>query len=120
MARGKRTDDDDGAWRPSRDDAAWEEADEMLDEELEKVDEAPKAPKQVSSRASASPRPKKVGRRPKHQDDETWKPTDEDIEDEELEIEEMVNNDLLPPHKPTRPASRKKVYLSRNPDRKTS
>lgn len=117
MPRGKRTEEEDGAWRPSREDFAGDEEDEMLDEELEPKEEAPKAAKQTSSRASVSPRQKKAVRRPKRQDDEAWKPTDEDIEDEELEVEEMVNNDLVPP-RPAPAAARKKVPLLTCPARR--
>lgn len=124
MARTKRTGEDDGAWRPSDDDFIEDDEDEMLDEEVE--EEKPKGEKHTSSRASP-PRQKKMSHRSKRQEDETWKPTDEDIEDEELEVQEMVNDQLLSeeladvkPKKhtsPTKPAHRKKpAALSKHKD----
>ncbi|KAH8649864.1 hypothetical protein BX600DRAFT_473707 [Xylariales sp. PMI_506] len=106
MPRGKRTEEEDGAWRPSREDLAEEEEeDELLNEELETVEKAPKAQKHVSSRASASPRQKKTVHRPKRQDDETWRPTGEDIDDDELEDEEMIDDNHLSPSRPSTTAS---------------
>ncbi|KAF3770270.1 hypothetical protein M406DRAFT_349122 [Cryphonectria parasitica EP155] len=97
MARGGRTAEEDETWRPSAEDAAIQAADEMLEDEL--LDEAPverKAASKAASSSKASPvaHHKKMSRRPKHQDDETWKPTDEDLEAEELEVQEMVNDQL--------------------------
>ena len=94
MARGGRTADADEAWRPSAEDADILAADEKLDEEF--LDEAPSEGKVVSSsQKSPVAHHKKMGRRPKHKEDETWKPTDEDIEAEEMEVQEMVNDQLL-------------------------
>ncbi|KAK2608088.1 hypothetical protein N8I77_006722 [Diaporthe amygdali] len=110
MARGRRTGEDDGTWRPSAEDAYIEEADEVLEEEV--MNDGPKEDKGRSSRKTTpvverktSPvaerkttpatERKKVTRRPKRQEDEAWKPTDEELEDEELEVQEMVNEQLL-------------------------
>lgn len=100
MGRGRRTSDDDGAWRPSEEDAIREADDEILDEEM--VGEEPKHEnhvkheKHASPRASPAPRQKKTTHRPKRrEEDDTWKPTDEELEDEEIEVQEMVNNQLL-------------------------
>lgn len=93
MARGGRTAEDDETWRPSREDAIAEYDDEILDEELE--EEEPKVEKQTSSRASPGASRKKASHRTRRQEDETWKPTDEDLEDEELEVQEMVNHQLM-------------------------
>lgn len=101
MARTKHTGDEDGTWRPSADDFVEDDEEEML-EELE--EDKPKSRKHTPSRATppratpprASPaRQKKTSHRPKRQEDDTWRPTDEDIEDEELEVQEMVNDQLL-------------------------
>lgn len=99
MARGSRTEEEDGAWRPSAEDAADEDMDEMLEEEIldeGPADEKPKGKKKASATTSASAHHKKTGRRTKRQqDDDTWKPTDEDLEAEELEAQEMANEQLL-------------------------
>lgn len=107
MARGRRTgDDDDGAWRPSAEDRVLEDYDEELEEELEgelKEDvpkrerhSTPKASSTTASKASPKTARKTTTRRTKRQqDDETWKPTDEELEDEEIEVQEMVNDQLL-------------------------
>lgn len=108
MARGE----DDGAWRPSAEDAYIEEADDLLEQEVMGngfKDEGKIAPQKTSrgstpqrtsrgntpQRKSPAPERKKVARRTKRQEDETWKPTDEELEDEELEVQEMVNEQLL-------------------------
>lgn len=102
MARGRQNGDDDGAWRPSAEDAYIEEADDILEEEImgngSKNEE--KTPSQKTSQAtpqkkSPVPQRKKVTKRTKRPEDETWKPTDEELEDEELEVQEMVNEQLL-------------------------
>lgn len=94
MARGGRTAEDDDTWRPSKEDAIAEYDDEILEEEL--ADEEPRVEKHRSSRASpAAAQHKKTSHRPKRQDDDAWKPTDEDLEDEELEVQEMVNHQLM-------------------------
>lgn len=101
MARGRRTGEDDGAWRPSAEDAYIEAADEFLEQEImgdgskgEKV--APQKTSQATpQKKSPTPQRKKIVKRTKRQDDETWKPTDEELEDEELEVQEMVNEQLL-------------------------
>lgn len=101
MARGRRTGEDDGAWRPSAEDAYIEAADEFLEQEImgdgskdEKV--APQKTAQATpQKKSPTPQRKKIVKRTKRQDDETWKPTDEELEDEELEVQEMVNEQLL-------------------------
>lgn len=101
MARGRRTGEDDGAWRPSAEDAYIEAADEFLEQEImgdgskdEKV--APQKKSQATpQKKSPTPQRKKIVKRTKRQDDETWKPTDEELEDEELEVQEMVNEQLL-------------------------
>lgn len=110
---GRRADDE---WRPTADDAAMEDYDEELEEELE--DEVTKHEKRTSaspkahgssSKSNGNGKASNVGsggrtnktsasHRPKRQqaeEDEAWKPTDEDIEDEELEVQEMVNDQLL-------------------------
>ncbi|KAF3006989.1 hypothetical protein E8E14_006929 [Neopestalotiopsis sp. 37M] len=119
MARGSRTEEEDGAWRPTAADAAGERVDQQLEADME--DDAPKTQKQngKSSRASASPRQKKTTRRTKNEEDEAWKPTDEDIEDEELEVEEMVNNDLTPPRKQSPSTPRKKTQRAKKPIQRT-
>lgn len=120
MARSSRAEEGDGAYRPSAADKAEERADEALEDDLE--DDAPKTKKHgKSSRASASPRPKKAARRTRHEEDEAWRPTDEDIEDEELEVEEMVNDDLPPPTRKQSPATtpRKKAQHPRKTPQRT-
>lgn len=84
-----------------------------------------KASSQKTSQAtpqkkSPAPQRKKVTKRTKRPEDETWKPTDEELEDEELEVQEMVNEQLLSEEleqtktakkaspKPSPPAERKK------------
>ncbi|KAL1850716.1 hypothetical protein Daus18300_012794 [Diaporthe australafricana] len=117
MARGRRTGEDDDAWRPSAEDAYIEEADEVLEEEI--MNDGPKdeKPKPATPRKASPPvERKKVNRRPKRQDDDAWKPTDEELEDEELEVQEMVNEQLLneeleqvkTPPKATKTTDRKK------------
>lgn len=126
MARGKRTAEDDGAWRPSAEDRALEDYDEALEEELE--DEMPKNEKHAPSKASSntaskassgSPSKTTTHRPKRRQDDETWKPTDEDIEDEELEVQEMVNDQLFreefEDHKPKKHASPKASARRKKP-----
>lgn len=93
MARGARTAEDDDTWRPTKEDALTEYDDEILEEEM--IDEEPRTERQTSARASPGAQRKKPSRRTKHQDDDTWKPTDEDLEDEELEVQEMVNHQLM-------------------------
>lgn len=93
MARGGRTAEDDETWRPSKEDAIAEYDDEILDEEM--AEEEPMVEKHTSPRASPGVSRKKASHRTKRQDDETWKPTDEDLEDEELEVQEMVNHQLM-------------------------
>lgn len=109
MARGGRTAEDDEAWRPTKEDAIAEYDDEILDEEM--AEEEPKVENQPSSRASPRAQHKKTSHRPKRQDDEAWKPTDEDLDEEELEVQEMVNHQLMeessPVEKPKKPTSSK-------------
>ncbi|KAI0153584.1 hypothetical protein BJ166DRAFT_361652 [Pestalotiopsis sp. NC0098] len=125
MARGSREDEGgDGTYRPSAADMAGERADAALEDDLEDDSAGPKKAKKhgKSSRASASPRPKKAARRTKHEEDEAWKPTDEDIEDEELEVEEMVNDDLGPPERKQSPAAttpRKKAQRPKKTPQRT-
>lgn len=132
MARGKQTAEDDGTWRPSAEDRALEEYDEELEEEL--ADELPKHEKHASpAKTTRKTSPKASGnshkrttthRAKRQQDDETWKPTDEDIEDEELEVQEMVNAQLyreeLNDVKPKRQASPRKTTTKKTSARKTA
>lgn len=101
MPRTKRRDDDDGAWRPSDDDFIVDDEEEMLDDDVEEEKPKPKktaAPSRASparSRESTPRQQKKTTHKTRRQEDEAWKPTDEDIEDEELEVQEMANAQLL-------------------------
>ncbi|KUI58236.1 Phospholipase D [Cytospora mali] len=117
MARGGRTAEADGTWRPSPEDADILAADDMLEAEM--INEAAPGDVKAVSSSRKSPlahRHKKTARKPKHQDDETWRPTDdEDLEAEELEVQEMVNDQLLSedekhktPPKKTKSTGRKK------------
>lgn len=97
MAKGRRTAEADATWRPSAEDADVLATDDTLDEEMdeEMINEVPDDRKAVSSsRKTPNAHHKKTARRPKPKDDETWKPTDEDLEAEELEVQEMVNDQL--------------------------
>ncbi|KAK7736641.1 hypothetical protein SLS53_006845 [Cytospora paraplurivora] len=94
MARGGRTAEADGVWRPSAEDEDVLAADEMLEEEM--INDATGDGKVgSSSRKPPNAHHKKIARRPKPKEDGTWKPTDEDLEAEELEVQEMVNDQLL-------------------------
>ncbi|PSR76289.1 hypothetical protein BD289DRAFT_176342 [Coniella lustricola] len=117
MARGRRNGDD--AWRPSAEDAAIEANDELLEEDLFSDGAAPveHPSTKKSSHHTSSPAKQALDQpiahhqkkktttpstsRKSHRshraddgDDGAWKPTDEDIEDEELEVQEMVNNQI--------------------------
>lgn len=97
MAKGRRTEEADEAWRPSKEDAIREYDDAILEEE-ELGDKIITSKEHTPSRASPpAPRKKPAGGRRKKQqhEDDAWKPTDEDLEDEELEVQEMVNNQLM-------------------------
>lgn len=102
MARGRRNGDDDGAWRPTEEDAYIEAVDDDLEQELmgdKPIDvsklEPGKTSRATPQRKSPTPQRKKITKRPKRPEDEAWKPTDEELEDEELEVQEMVNEQLL-------------------------
>lgn len=107
MARG--TGDDD-TWRPSNEDVLDEYEDEILEEEELEV-EKPKGKESTPSRASPPARRKKAAAKSQDEDG-AWKPTDEDIEDEELEVQEMLNHQLLddeiPKAKPKKASSPRK------------
>lgn len=121
MTRGKYNAQEDGIWRPSAEDHAMEGYDEELEEELndelrkqETRNSSSKTTRKSASRASSKSNKKTTNHRSKRQmDDETWKPTDEDIEDEELEVQEMVNVQLCREEsddiRPKRNASPKKA-----------
>lgn len=120
MPKGGRTAKADEAWRPSDEDADILAADELLNEEM--IKDAPGNRKAaIPVRKSPIAHRKKAVRKPKHHEDENWKPTDEDLEAEdleaeELEVQEMVNDQLLseddkhksPPKNP-KSTGRKKV-----------
>jgi hypothetical protein len=101
MAKGRRNGDDDGAWRPSAEDAYIEADDEFLEQELmgdgpkdEEKSETQKTSQATPQKKAPVAQRKKVNKRSKRPEDE-WKPTDEELEDEELEVQEMVNEQLL-------------------------
>lgn len=122
MARGGRTAEDDETWRPSKEDAIAEYDDEILDEEMVEEEEAP-VEKRTPSRASPAAQHKKISRRAKHQDDGddgAWKPTDEDLDDEELEVQEMVNHQLLAEEEETTVEKPKKQTGSKTSKKSTS
>lgn len=121
MARGRTPEEEDRTWRPSADDFDEDLDDEMLDEVME--DEKPEEKKHASPKVSTTARPKKGTRRTKRQDDETWKPTDEDLEAEEVEVQEMANDQLLSEEladtKPKKKASSKPSANRKKPATRT-
>lgn len=122
MARGRRIAEEDETWRPSKEDTIEEYDDEILEEEEmgdEIVTSKEHTPSRASPQAPATRKKPTATHRKKRQEDDAWKPTDEDLEDEELEVQEMVNKQLMEDSRTEeKPKKKKASPKSKSPRKK--